>query len=239
MGNFYIIGTPIGNLEDITHRSLRVLAELELLICEDTRVTRRIYSHYHIPFPSRVCACFESREPKIIPFVLEELKKGTKVGLCSDSGMPCISDPGYKLVQAVLDAGHQIDVIPGVTAVETALVLSGLPTSSYTFKGFPPRKEGPTHHFLEMDKELPHTLIFYESPYRVLKFLEQAYRVLGDRCCAVCFEMTKKFERVFRGYISDVIEALKTETIKGEVTIVIAGNHPKFIRENFSKKVEN
>ncbi|HOV33193.1 MAG TPA: SAM-dependent methyltransferase, partial [Candidatus Hydrogenedens sp.] len=137
MGTLYIIATPIGNMEDITYRALRMLQEVELLLCEDTRVTRHIYNHYQIPIPPRLWACFEAREPKIISAVLEELQKETRVGLCSDGGMPCISDPGFKLVQSVIEAGHKVEVIPGATAVETALVLSGLPTSSYTFKGFP------------------------------------------------------------------------------------------------------
>ncbi len=230
MGKLYIITTPIGNMEDITHRALRVLREIELLLCEDTRVTRRLYGHYQIPIPSRIWAFFEAREPRVISSVLEELSKGIKVGLCSDGGIPCISDPGFKLVQSVIDSGYDVEVIPGATAVETALVASGLPTSSYTFKGFPPRKEGPLHRFLEQEKDLPHTLIFFESPYRVQKFLEQSYSVLGDRKCAVCFEMTKKFERVYRGYLSELIERLKSEFVKGEVTVVIAGNHPKFFR---------
>jgi len=234
MGKLYIIATPIGNMEDITYRALRMLQEVELLLCEDTRVTRRLYSHYKIPFPPRVWACFEAREPKIISNVLEELSRGVKVGFCSDGGIPCISDPGYKLVQSAIESGHDVEVIPGATAVETALVLSGLPTSSYTFKGFPPRKEGPLHRFLEQEKDLPHTLIFFESSYRVQKFLEQAIKVLGDRKCAICFEMTKKFERVYRGYLSEVMERLKSETVKGEVTIVVAGNHPKF----FNKALE-
>lgn len=231
MGTLYIIATPIGNMEDITYRALRTLQEVELLLCEDTRVTRHIYSHYQIPLPPRLWACFEAREPKIISAVLDELFKDTKVGLCSDSGMPCISDPGFKLVQSVIDAGHRVEVIPGGTAVETALVLSGLPPSSYTFKGFPPRKGGPCQRFLEQEKELPHTLIFYESPYRVSKFLQVAYDVLGDRRCAVCVEMTKKFERVYRGYITEVLEKLVDTRIKGEVVVVIAGNNPKFFRE--------
>lgn len=232
MGKLHIIATPIGNMEDITYRALKTLQEIELLLCEDTRITRRLYSHYQISFPSRVWACFEAREPKIISGVLEELSKGTKVGLCSDGGIPCISDPGFKLVQSVINAGHDVEVIPGATAVETALVISGLPTSSYTFKGFPPRKEGSLQRFLEQEKDLPHTLIFFESPYRIQKFLEKAFKVFGDRQCAVCFEMTKRFERVYRGYLSEVAEKLKSEPMKGEVTVIIAGVHPKFLRQN-------
>ncbi len=232
MGKLYVIATPIGNLEDMTYRGLRVLGEIDILLCEDTRVTRKLYSHFQIPFPSRVWACFEAREPKMISGVLEELSKDVKIGLCSDGGFPCISDPGYKLVQAVIDAGHEIEVIPGATAVETALIASGLPTSSYTFKGFPPRKTGPLERFLTQDKNLPHTLIFFESPYRILSFLECVYKILGDRQCGVCFELTKKFERIYRGYVSEVMERMKMESVKGEVTVVVAGNNPKFFRQN-------
>jgi len=229
VGKLYIIGTPIGSIEDITYRAVKTLSEIQLLLCEDTRVTRKLYSHFNIPFPNKVLTYIEPREEKVIPQVLKELEKGTIVGLCSDSGMPCVSDPGYKLICEVLNNGYEIEVIPGCSAVDTALILSGLPTSSFTFKGFPPRKEGECKASLLQEKELPHTLIFFESPYRVSRFLSIALEVLGNRKCAVCFEMTKKFERIHRGYISEVLEKLKSDPLKGEVTVVIAGNHPKFI----------
>lgn len=231
MGTLTIIGTPIGNLEDVSFRALQALREVELLICEDTRVTRKIYSRYQIPFPSKVVACFEAREESLVSYVLKELDAGVRIGLCTDSGMPTISDPGYKLIRAVIEKGHEVDVIPGPTAGIVSLILSGLPTSSFTFKGFPPKKEGALTKFLEMEKDSPHTLVFYESPYRVMKFLKMAYQVYGDRACAVCFELTKKFERVYRGYLNDMPSQLEKDTLKGEVTIVIAGNHPKFVKE--------
>lgn len=230
MGKLYVIGTPIGSIEDISYRAVKVLSEINVLLCEDTRITRKLYSHFNIPFPKRVITYIEPREEKIIPQVLDELEKDAVIGLCSDSGMPCISDPGYKLISEVARRGHEIEVIPGGSAIETALILSALPTSSYTFKGFPPRKEGECKRFLTQEKELPHTLIFFESPYRVQKFLSTALEVLGDRQCAVCFEMTKKFQRIYRGFISEILEELKKDPLKGEVTIVIAGNHPKFFR---------
>ncbi|MCX8065551.1 MAG: 16S rRNA (cytidine(1402)-2'-O)-methyltransferase [Candidatus Hydrogenedentes bacterium] len=230
MGKLYVIGTPIGSIEDISFRAVRVLSEIQLLLCEDTRITRKLYAHFNIPFPKKVLTYIEPREEKLIPQVLEELGKGTIIGLCSDSGMPCISDPGYKLILEIVKMGHEIEVIPSGSAVESALVLSALPTSSYTFKGFSPRKEGDCKKFLSQDKELPHTLVFFESPFRLQRFLSIALEVLGDRQCAVCFEMTKKFQRVYRGFISEVLEKLKNDPLKGEVTVTIAGNHPKFIR---------
>ena len=144
--------------------------------------------------------------------------------------MPGISDPGYKLISRVIEEGHELDVIPGPSSVHNALVQSGLPTSSYTFKGFIPRKDGQRQKFFEMEAELPHTLVFFESKHRIIKSLTQALAVYGDRYCAVCLELTKKFEQTTRGYLSDVIPQLEKTSIKGEITLVIAGNHPKFIR---------
>ena len=154
------------------------------------------------------------------------------MGLCSDGGYPGVSDPGYRIVSACHDRGHRVVVLPGAGAVPVALVASGLPTSSYTFKGFPPRKSGQRKRFLEAERESPHTLVFFESPFRTATLLTDAAAVLGDRLAAVCIELTKKFEHVHRGYLLDLAGAFIDKKPKGEITIVIAGKHPKFLRVN-------
>jgi 16S rRNA (cytidine1402-2'-O)-methyltransferase len=152
------------------------------------------------------------------------------VVLCSDGGYPGISDPGYRLVRLVVEAGLPFDVLPGACAIDLALIHSGLPTSSFTFKGFPPRKPGALHRFFEEERGAAHTLVIYESPFRVGPTLAAAHEVLGDRQAAVCIELTKQFERVARGWLSELATAFAAKPVKGEVAIVIAGNHPKFIR---------
>ena len=227
MGKLCVIATPIGNMEDISQRALRMLGEVDALACEDTRVTRKIFERYQLPSPRTIFAYHEHNEGAAGRRVLGLLEEGLTVGLCSDGGCPGISDPGYRVIQAALQAGHTMEVVPGPSAVHTALLLSGLSTSSYTFKGFPPRKPGPRKRFLEMDRDLPHTLVIFESPFRIKALLENALEVLGDRDAAVCLELTKTFERVVRGPLSTLTGAFP-QPPKGEITVVIAGNHPKF-----------
>jgi 16S rRNA (cytidine1402-2'-O)-methyltransferase len=230
MSRLTIIATPIGNLEDITLRALRVLAEVDALACEDTRRTGHLLEHHGIARPSMVFSYHEHNEQRVAERILGLLADGQHVGMCSNAGYPGISDPGYTAVSAAVDAGCDIEVVPGASAVPLALIGSGLPTSSYTFKGFPPRKSGKRRTFIEMDRDLPHTLVFYESPYRVGKFLADALAVLGDRRAAVSLELTKQFERTHRGWLSELVELFAGETVRGEVTVVVAGNHPKFTR---------
>lgn len=224
-----LIATPIGNMEDITLRALRVLGELDAIACEDTRVTRRIFERHSVTPPEIIFSYHEHNEERAGRRILDLLAGGARVGVCSDGGMPGISDPGYRIVDAALDAGFRVEVIPGPCAVETALVASGQSTSSYTFKGFPPRKSGKLRTFLEADADRPHTLVFYESPYRVGKFLSAVLETLGDRQAAVCIELTKKHERIHRGWTADLLPIFDGP-VKGEVTVVVAGNHPKFSR---------
>lgn len=231
----HIVATPIGNMEDITLRALRVLGETDVLACEDTRVTRKIFERHSLAWPGTAFSYHEHNEEKAGARILDCLAAGKRVALCSDGGMPGISDPGYRIIDAALDAGYTVEVLPGPCAVETALVASGLPTSSYTFKGFPPRKGGKLRTFLSDEKDAPHTLILYESPYRVGALLSAAQESLGNRKAAVCIELTKKFERVERGWLQDLAVAFDGVKIKGEVAVVIAGNHPKFIREDNGK----
>lgn len=232
----YIVSTPIGNLEDISLRAMETLKNAEAVACEDTRHTRKIFSRYQIPLPRLLFSYHEHNEEQAGKKIKQLLAEGRSVALCSDAGTPGISDPGYRVISAALDAGYLIQVIPGPSAVTSALLVSGLPTSSFTFKGFPPRKKGPLRKFLAVDKEAAHTLIFFESPHRAAAFIKEAREVLGNRLAAVCMDLTKMYEEVLRGYLSELDELLSGRKIKGEVTIVIAGNNPKFSRENEKRK---
>ncbi len=229
MAKLVVIATPIGNLEDITLRAVRVLGELNALACEDTRHTRILFEAHGIASPRIILSYREKNESQAESRIIGLLKEGLSVGVCSDAGYPGISDAGYRLISRAVDEGFEIEVIPGAGAVEPALISSGLPTSSFTFKGFPPRKPGVRARFLTQDKDQPHTLIFYESPFRVAALLRDAREVYGDRRAAVCIELTKKFEKVHRGTLGDLLARFKDATIRGEVTVVIAGNHPKFM----------
>lgn len=229
-GTLYVIATPIGNREDITLRALRILQEVDALACEDTRVTKKLLQLHDIPAPANVFSYHEHNESKAAERVVQLLRAGEDVGLCSDAGTPGVSDPGYRCLALCVEEGLPIEVIPGPSASIMALVLSGLPSSSFTFKGFPPRKSGQRQNFFAPEVDLPHTLVFYESKFRVVKSLQDMLVVYGDRRCAVCIELSKKFEKVFRGYLTEVIERLEGMNVKGEITVVVAGNHPKFIR---------
>jgi 16S rRNA (cytidine1402-2'-O)-methyltransferase len=230
MSTLYVVATPIGNLEDMTFRAVRTLGEVDALACEDTRTTRAIFERYQIPSPKTLFSYHDHNEERAGQRILGLLRNGASVALCSDGGYPGISDPGYRIVSASVEAGFRVEVLPGAGAVATALVASGLPTSSYTFKGFPPRKPGPVRRFLDMERERPHTLVFFESPYRVGKFLASAREVLGNRRAAVCIELTKRFEETHRGFLQDLAEQFREARVRGEVTIVIAGNSPKFAK---------
>jgi len=231
-GVLYIIATPIGNLEDISIRALRILSEVSALACEDTRVTRKLLSRYEITRPHKLFSCHEHNEERAAKRILALLEAGEDVGLCSNAGMPCLSDPGYRVVCNAISAGISIEIIPGPNAAATALVLSGLPTSSYTFLGFLPRKPGPRRRRLSEEAQRPHTLIFHESPYRIGSTLQDALSVLGDRRAALAIELTKYYETVQRDWLSALASQYTDTDVRGEVTVVIAGNKPKFIRKS-------
>ncbi len=224
----YIVSTPIGNLSDITFRAIQVLQEVDALACEDTRQTRKIFSRYQIPLPRIIFSYHEHNEEAAGRKIFKLLEEGKNIALCSDAGTPGISDPGYRILSTALDAGYKVNIIPGVSAVTSALLAAGLPTSGFTFKGFPPRKKGPRKRFLEMEKEATHTLIFFESPQRVGVFLDEAKEIFGNRLTAVCIDLTKMYEETHRGYLNDLSQRFADKKIKGEVTIVIAGSNPKF-----------
>lgn len=223
----HIIATPIGNLGDLAPRAHDALVSADIIACEDTRRTWALLSAFHISRPEMI-SYREGREESVGAHLLKELKSGKNIALCSDGGYPGISDPGYRLVQLAIDNGIEFDVIPGASAVNLALIYSGLPTSSFTFKGFPPRKEGALHRFFEEERDAPHTLIVFESPFRVWHTLKAALDALGDRRAAVCIEMTKQFERIHRDWLSALEAQFRDKKIKGEVAIAIAGNNPKF-----------
>lgn len=229
-GSLSVIATPIGNLEDITLRTLRVLGELDALACEDTRRTRAIYEHYDLARPRSIFSCHRHNEAAAGARILTLLARGAAVGLVSNAGYPCISDPGHLVVRQAIDAGHRVEVIPGASAVPCALIVSGLPVGAYLFLGFPPRKAGRLHSLLVEAAEQQGTLVLFEAPGRVAALLAAAVAALGDRRAAVCIELTKRFEQVHRGYLTDLIAHVDRIDLRGEVCVVIAGNDRRLIR---------
>ena len=228
MSKLYLIATPIGNLEDLSVRAMRVLGGVDALGCEDTRRTRILFERHGIQSPRIIFSYREANESSAGARIVGLLSEGLSVGICSDAGYPGVSDAGYRAISQVIREGFDVEVIPGASAVEPALLSSGLPTSSFTFKGFPPRKPGARRRFLAMDVDLPHTLVFFESPVRLHALLLDALNVLGDRSAAVCLELTKRFERVVRGNLSKLAADFEGQEVRGELTVVIAGNNPKF-----------
>ena len=227
----HVIATPIGNLGDLSPRALDALKEASLIACEDTRRTWQLLSHFGVPRPEMV-SYRQGNEERLTGRIVEAVREGREVALCSDGGYPGISDPGYRLVRQCAREGVPYEVVPGASAVNVALLMSGLPTSSFTFRGFPPRGPGALRNWFAEDRDRPHTIICYESPYRVAATLEAALDALGDREAAVCLELTKLHERVARGYLSDLVREFRANAAKGEATIVIAGANPKFARED-------
>ena len=218
----YLVATPIGNLNDITLRALTTLREVDFIASEDTRKTGLLLKHFDISKPQ--IAFHEHNEQQAGQRLEDLLKQGKSVALVTNAGTPGISDPGYTLVRRAINAHIDVTMIPGPTALIMALVLSGLPVHSFTFRGFPPRKSASRRRFIEVDKESPHTLIFYESPYRLKAFLQDALEVLGDREATIANDLTKMFELVQRGTISSLLPWVEQQSkLKGEFVVVIAG----------------
>lgn len=218
----YLVATPIGNLGDISLRALQTLREVDLIAAEDTRKTSILLNKYEISKPQM--AFHEHNEAKAGRKIMELLLAGQSVAIVSEAGTPGISDPGYSLVRQAIDAGIEVTMIPGATAVTMALVLSGLPAHSFTFRGFAPRKSGKRQNFMSIDAASPHTLIFYESPHRLLAFLRDALVVFDDRETAVCNELTKLYENVQRGKLSALIAHFEQSEPRGEYVVVIEGS---------------
>jgi 16S rRNA (cytidine1402-2'-O)-methyltransferase len=217
----YLVATPIGNLGDITLRALEILREVDIIASEDTRKTGMLLKHFDIQKPQ--LSFHEHNEQRAGERIEELLKQGKSVAVVTDAGTPGISDPGFTLVRRAINAELDVTMIPGPAAFVMALVLSGLPLHSFTFRGFPPRKAGARRKFLEIDKASPHTLIYYESPYRLLDFLRDAHEVFGDRQAAVANDLTKMFEKIERGNLSTLHALLEPTRLRGEYIIVIAG----------------
>jgi 16S rRNA (cytidine1402-2'-O)-methyltransferase len=217
----YLVATPIGNLGDITLRALEVLRTVDFVISEDTRKTGTMLKHFEIKKPQ--LSFHEYNEQRVLPKILDMLAEGKNIALVTNAGSPAISDPGFILVRSAIDAGHALTAIPGPTALVTALVLSGLPVHSFTFRGFPPRKPGGRRRFFTVDAASPHTLIFYESPYRLKAFVQDALAVFGNRRVALANDLTKMFESVYRGSLEECLVYLETADLRGEFTIVLSG----------------
>ena len=217
----YLIATPIGNLQDITLRALDTLREVDFVASEDTRKTGMLLKHFAISKPQ--IAFHEHNEQRAGERIEELLKEGKSVAVVTNAGTPGISDPGFTLVRRAINAQVDVTMIPGPTAFVMALVLSGLPVHGFTFRGFAPRKSVGRCKFLEIDRESPHTLIFYESPYRLEAFLKDALEVFGDREAAIANDLTKLFEKVERGSLSTLLNSVLHSKPRGEYIIVIAG----------------
>ncbi|MGD0855249.1 MAG: 16S rRNA (cytidine(1402)-2'-O)-methyltransferase [Dehalococcoidia bacterium] len=214
----YVIATPIGNLEDITLRALRVLGEVQLIAAEDTRTARKLLNRYNIK--TRLTSYFEHNKRMKMPVLLEMLEE-QDIALISEAGMPGISDPGYELIKAAIEKDIQVVALPGSSAVTTALAVSGLPADQFVYLGFLPRKKGEKRTLMASVKDEPRTLLCFESPYRVVDSFVAMLEVLGDRNVAVCREMTKLHEEVFRGPLSSAVKHFQKP--RGEFTIVIQG----------------
>ncbi|RJP84767.1 MAG: 16S rRNA (cytidine(1402)-2'-O)-methyltransferase [Desulfobacteraceae bacterium] len=222
-GTLYIVATPIGNLNDITFRAIETLKKVDIIAAEDTRHTRLLLSHFNIT--SRLISCYEHNEIESARGILEQLKAGKSVALVSNAGTPTVSDPGYRLINAVIRENIAVVPIPGVSAAITALSASGLPTDAFCFIGFLPSKKPKRRERLEELSGQPATLIFYESPRRILEVMEDMMATLGDRQAVVSRELTKTYEEFLRGTLSELIAELSSrKAIKGEITLLLSGD---------------
>ena len=217
-GTLYLVATPIGNLEDITLRALRVLREVDLIACEDTRHTRKLLEHYGIHKPT--LSYHEHNEAARSGELLEKLRQGARVALVSDAGTPLVSDPGYRLVTKAIESGIPIEPLPGASAILAALTASGLPTDAFLFGGFLPARPGPRRKQLARLKDEPATLVFYEAPHRILEALEDIQAVLGTRPVVLAREMTKLHQEFLRGTSASLRETLRGP-LKGEITLLV------------------
>ena len=221
MGTLYLVATPIGNLEDITLRALRILEEVDLIAAEDTRTTRKLLDRHAIT--TDTTSYFEHNKLAKLDQILDALNKGD-VALVSEAGTPGISDPGLELVQAAVEAGAEVVPVPGPSAITAALAASGLPTNRFAYLGFLPRKKGERRHRLEWAAPLDCTLVAFEAPHRLLASLADIREVLGDRQMVAAREITKRHEEVVRGSVSEILARFEERAPRGELTLVIAGS---------------
>lgn len=220
MSILYLVATPIGNLEDITLRALRILKEVDVVAAEDTRRTGQLLKHFEISKP--LLSYFQFNEARRSEEILQRLQRGEKVALVTDAGTPGISDPGERVVKAAVAAGFKVEPIPGPCALVAGLTASGLPSDEFHFVGFLPHKSGQRRNLLEKLKSIPGTLVFYESPYRILKMLEELADIYPDRQVVLARELTKKFEEFLRGSAKDLFTQLQQRSIKGEFVVMVA-----------------
>ena len=226
----YLIPTPIGNLDDITLRAIKILQEVEVIFSEDTRVTSLLLNHLNIK--KKLISNHEYNEKNNADKLLEYLKNGYSVGLVSDRGTPVISDPGYDLTKVAIENNFNVVSLPGATALIPALTVSGIEPMPFLYYGFLNSKEGKRKKELENLKNVKYTMIFYEAPHRITKTLEEMLDILGNRNISISREITKKFEEIYRGTIKEVIE--ETKEIKGEIVIVVSGNKEEITFDDLS-----
>ncbi len=220
-GTLFLVPGPIGNLGDITYRGIEVLAAADIVACEDTRRSARLLAHYEIHKP--LVSFHEHNELRVLDRIKGELTAGKKVAYLSDAGTPGIADPGFRLVRMAHGAGLAVHVLPGPVALIPALVQSGLPLHSFTFKGFAPRKSGGRQRDLEAEKANPHTLVYYESPHRVQKLLADVLLIMGDRPAALVREISKRHEETLRGTVGSLLAQTQHRMLKGECVVLVGG----------------
>ncbi len=218
---FYFVGTPIGNLEDLSQRTISIIGSADILLAEDTRKTRTLLNRYGLEIPVR--AFHDHNKEKATPSIIRQLEEGVTIALVSDAGMPGISDPGYYLIRRLIEKGIEYTVIPGPSAVTTALLLSGFPTDRFSFFGYVPRKKGARDRILSEAGASVGTSIFFESPHRIVKTLEAIGLLLGDREVVVAREMTKLHEEILRGSAGELVTRFGQRKVRGEITLLIRG----------------
>jgi len=224
-GTLYIVATPIGNVGDVSSRAIETLRSVDLIASEDTRISGRFLRNLGIDTP--LVSFFEHNELRKVEGLLRRLEEGESVAIISDAGTPLISDPGYRLVRAAQERGIRVVPIPGPSAVMAALSVAGLPTDRFFFVGFLPKKPGKRRRELEELSEFPHTLVIFDSPYRVLKTLQDLREIFGNRMVVMCRELTKAYEEILQGTPDELIKDLSDRKIKGEITLVIEGKRRK------------
>lgn len=220
-GRLYLVPTPIGNLDDMTERAARVLEHADLVACEDTRVSGRLLAH--LGFKKKLISYHEFNESSRATQLIAKIKEGASVVVISDAGSPGISDPAYRVVRAAIEAGIPVSALPGPCAIIPALTASGLPTDRFFFEGFLSHKNSTRANRLTELKDFPHTMVFYDSPFRFQKSLAVMINIFGDRPACVAREISKMYEEFIRGSISQIIKKIEGRTIKGEIVIVVAG----------------
>lgn len=221
MGKLYIVATPIGNLEDITLRAMRILTNVDIIACEDTRKTGILLGRLKIPSQANFCSFYEENEEFRIPFLIKKLLAGKSVALVSNAGTPAISDPGFRLIRKAVEKNIPVISVPGPSAILAALTSSGLPTDKFIFLGFLPLKPIKRKRIWAKIKQMAATTVIFESPPRLLKTLAEIKATFGDVPVAVCRELTKMFEKTYRGPVQEVINQLKEGKLQGEIVIIL------------------